>query len=338
MSAASEMGPLALTALSAIGSFLLTGAATRYARRKGLLDHPGERHSHSVPTPRGGGAGLVAGLLIFSLLIPLAEGLDFWWECIAPGALLIALLGWWDDHRSLPALNRFFIQLAVSVYLLAYASASGLIHGLVPMLTGGLFIIWMTNLYNFMDGSNGMAGLEGVFAGGMLAWLFQDAGIDGLSVLALLIAACCAGFLPWNLGRARVFMGDVGSLSLGFILAALLVYGVVAGAFGIPVALMVVLPFLVDTTLTLARRVLRGERWYNPHNKHLYQRLISSGWSHGRVALIYQAANLALIMPGILLAKRYPDAAWPLAMALVLAFSGAWYLSINRLGVQARAG
>ena len=206
------------------------------------------------------------------------------------------------------------------------------------MVLAGLFIIWMTNLYNFMDGSNGMAGLQGVFGGCVLAGLFTNAGDDTSSLLGLLLAAACAGFLPWNLGRARVFMGDVGSLFLGFSFGALLVYGVGSGAFAMPVGLLVMLPFLTDSTLTLLARVIRGERWYNAHRQHLYQRLIAHGWSHSRVALGYQAINLALILPGIGVAVRYPALAWPVALSLVLIFWVGWYLLTRKFGVLAQAG
>ena len=206
------------------------------------------------------------------------------------------------------------------------------------MVLSGLFVIWMTNLYNFMDGSNGMAGLQGVFAAGVLAVLFHFSGDDQFSLLALLLAACCAGFLPWNLGHARVFMGDVGSLVLGFLFAAFLLYGIGTGAFDYSVALMVMLLYLTDASLTLLMRVIRGERWYNAHRQHLYQRLIAHGWTHSRVAMLYQAINLTLVLPGIVIAVNFPALAWAVALALTLIFILGWYFSISRLGVQAEAG
>ena len=206
------------------------------------------------------------------------------------------------------------------------------------MVMSGLFLIWMTNLYNFMDGSNGMAGLQGVFAASVLAVLFHLSGDDSFSLFALLLAACCAGFLPWNLGRARVFMGDVGSLALGFAFAAFMLYGTGTGAFDYPVALMVMLLFLTDATLTLLLRVIRGERWYNAHRQHLYQRLIAHGWTHARVAMVYQAINLTLVLPGIAIAVNFPALAWATALALTLIFVLGWYFSISRLGVLAQAG
>jgi Fuc2NAc and GlcNAc transferase len=331
------MQAVILIPVAVLISFLLTGLATWYSGRKGLIDHPGERHSHTVATPRGGGVGLVLALLIFSLLLSSA-GSDFWSSCVLPGIVILSLLGWWDDHASLSARFRFLIQLAVSSYLVGCMVHSGWSPGLVQLAAAGLFLLWMTNLYNFMDGSNGMAGLQGVFGGVVLACLFHHAGQNQIALAAALLAACCLGFLPWNLGRPRIFMGDAGSLALGFALGALLLYGVAKDAFGLPVALMVMLVFLTDSTLTLLLRVIRGERWYTAHRQHLYQRLIAHGWTHGRVLLFYQAINLTLVVPGIVVADNYPALAWIVAVAMILALGLGWYLVLKNIGVFVRAG
>jgi Fuc2NAc and GlcNAc transferase len=331
------MQPAILIPAAALTSFLLTGLATRYAGRRGLIDYPGERHSHTVATPRGGGAGLTLTLVIFSLLAFSGDG-GFWLHCALPGIAVLSLLGWWDDHASLSARFRFFIQLAVSSYLIAYSLHSGWLGGVLQLVCAGLFLLWMTNLYNFMDGSNGMAGLQGVFGGVVLACLFEQAGDHPSALAAALLAACCLGFLPWNLGRARVFMGDAGSLALGFALGALLIYGVASEAFGVPVALMVMLVFLTDGTLTLLLRVMKGERWYTAHKQHLYQRLIVHGWTHARVLLFYQAMNLTLVVPGIVVANNYPWLAWTVALTMILVMGLGWFLVLRNIGVFARAG
>jgi len=318
-------------------SFLLTGLATWYASRRGLMDHPGERHSHTVATPRGGGAGLVLALVLSSFWFIASDG-GFWMNCALPGIAALSLLGWWDDHSSLSAHFRFFVQLAVSSYLLWCALDGGWLHGVVQIIIAGLFLVWMTNLYNFMDGSNGMAGLQGVFSGVVLACLYEQAAEHTTAIACVLMAACCVGFLPWNLGRARVFMGDTGSLALGFAIGGLLVYGVAIQAFAIPVALMLMLVFLTDSTLTLLVRVLKGERWYNAHKQHLYQRLIAQGWTHCRVVLFYQAINILLVVPGIVIAVSFPALAWIVAVCMILTFGLGWYLVNNRIGVLARAG
>jgi Fuc2NAc and GlcNAc transferase len=333
-----EAAFLWIIAVTAVLSWALTGLATWYATHAGLLDHPGERHSHRQPTPRGGGAGLVLALMTATLWLSGGQAPAWWTACVAPGAVVLALIGWWDDHRSLGAGLRFGVQLAVSLYLLWCAATAGWLQGALPMTLGGLFVLWMTNLYNFMDGSNGMAGLQGVFAGCVLAWLFALAGDDPSTLVALLLAAACAGFLPWNLGQARVFMGDVGSLTLGFSIGTLLLYGVASGAFTLPVAWLVMLLFLADATLTLITRVMHGERWYNAHRQHLYQRLIAHGWSHGRVAVLYQAINLTLVLPGIGVAVEFPVLAWPTAIGMTMLFGLGWYVLSRKIGVLAQAG
>lgn len=301
------------------------------------MDRPGERHSHAVATPRGGGIGIILALFIASPLL-IGSGDETWGKCVLPGLLVLALLGWRDDHASLSARFRFFIQLAVSIYLVACAINNGWMQGVGSTLLAVLFLVWMTNLYNFMDGSNGMAGLQGVFGGAVLFCLFDSAGQHNLALASACVAASCAGFLPWNLGNARVFMGDVGSISLGFVFGALLVIGVGNQAFSLPVALMVMLVFITDSTLTLIGRILKRERWYNAHKQHLYQRLIAGGRTHSRVALFYQAINLTLVVPGILVAVNYPALAWVVALILILAFTIGWYLLIKRNGVLAQAG
>ena len=327
---------IAFLLTTAFLSFLLTGLATFYAGRRGLIDVPGERHSHREATPRGGGAGPVAALILAGL-IPGEFMPPAWLPVILPGFFAMALLGWWDDHRSLSARVRFAVQLLACVYL-AWSLPRGGSMALPWMLFAAvLFAAWMVNLYNFMDGSNGMAGAQGVFAAAVLAWLFARAGALDFAWLSALTAACCLGFLPWNLGRARVFMGDVGSLALGFLVAALLLYGVATDAFSLPVGLMVMALFLADGTLTLLLRVMRGERWYNAHRQHLYQRLIALGWTHGRVLLLYQVINLALVLPGIVFGVDHPDLAWPVAILLAVLLAAGWYLSIKRIGVLASA-
>lgn len=338
MSVSEPLGVLYPAASAAVLSFILTGLAAWYARKSGLLDHPGERHSHKEATPRGGGAGLVAAFFIASLVVAGPETPDAWMHGILPGMLFIAFLGAWDDHRSLSVRFRLFVQLAVSIGFIWYASSTGWFGAAIAVVLGGIFLVWMINMYNFMDGSNGMAAMQGVFGGLVLALLFHRSGMFFFSSLSVLLAASCIGFLPWNLGRARVFMGDVGSLALGFVFAALLLYGVGTGAFGIPVALMVMLVFLTDSTLTLLTRVIRREQWYNPHRQHLYQRLIAHGWSHLGVAALYQFVNLALVFPAMVIAVKYPVFAWVAAMASIIICVLGWYLLVRRFEVLARAG
>ncbi len=280
---------------------------------------------------------MIFALVCCSLWYFAGDG-GFWITCALPGTVILSILGWWDDHSSISARWRFLVQLTVSILLLWCLVHSGWAATVIELVFAALFLVWMTNLYNFMDGSNGMAGFQGVFAGLVLAALFEQSSEHGTAIAAALLAACSAGFLPWNLGRARVFMGDVGSLSLGFAISALLVYGVVNQSFELPVALLVMMVFLTDSTLTLLLRVLKGEQWYNAHKQHLYQRLIAHGWAHGQVVLFYQAINLTLVLPGIVVAVNFPAFAWIVVTAMVLVFGLGWYLAIKKIGMIARMG
>jgi len=334
MNAHELIWPAALMLIALVSSYLLTGLATRYSRWRGLIDRPGERQSHTVPTPRGGGIGLVLAVVLASLVMP--SMLDrFWFQAVLPGMVLLSCLGWWDDHSSLSARFRFLVQLAVSFYLLWCFAKQGWNGQPLSQAVAVLFLLWMTNLYNFMDGSNGMVGTQGVFAGIVLAVLYGMAGQTGLALASAMLSAACLGFLPWNIGQAKVFMGDAGSIALGFAFGALLISGVVTGAFTLPVALLVMLVFLADASLTLLMRVIRREQWYNPHRQHLYQRLIASGKTHGSVLLFYQSINLLLVVPGIAVAVSFPGLAWIVTLALVLTLGAGWYLMTRKTGVLA---
>ncbi|HKX55975.1 MAG TPA: glycosyl transferase family 4, partial [Xanthomonadales bacterium] len=211
----------------AITAFLFTGLTTWFAARQGMLDLPGERHSHTVPTPRGGGLGIVLAILLGAWLNPFFPSTPaFWWHCLVPGFVTLALVGFLDDRFSLPIILRLLVQLTASLYLLACGQQSGWAVDTWLWIAATLFLVWMTNLYNFMDGSNGMAAMQAVFAGLVMTILFYQSGDTSSAMLAAILVSACAGFIPWNIGNARVFMGDVGSVSVGFLIAALLLYGV----------------------------------------------------------------------------------------------------------------
>lgn len=316
-------------------SLALTGAAAWYARRSDVLAIPDERSSHSSAIPSGGGLGVVLAWLLVSLALLPGKAPVLWLAGILPGAVALAVVGWIDDHRPLPARLRFSVQLAVSLYLLGLAWHLGLVESAPWLAAALLWMLWIANLYNFMDGSHGMAGMQGVFSGLVLAWMFHRSGSEGMALVSLMIAASCLGFLPWNLVRNRVFMGDVASVPLGFVLAGLCAYGVATGAFPGAAALLVLAVFIVDASLTLLGRVLRGERWYTAHRQHLYQRLIVSGWSHESVLVLYLSINIMLVLPAIVVTVRSPESTRFLTPGLIAMMIVGWSLAIRRLGVTA---
>ncbi|NNL95599.1 MAG: hypothetical protein HKO64_08250, partial [Xanthomonadales bacterium] len=163
---------------------------------------------------------------------------------------------------------------------------------------------------------------------------FMGAGAVDLALAATLFAGSFAGFLPLNFPRARIFMGDSGSVPAGLCIAGLLLLGVSRGIISIPESFLVLILFLVDSGLTLLARVIRREQWYTAHKEHIYQRLIGHGWSHSRVLLLYQAINIVLVAPALMLARMYPDLAWTIAGVMFLLTSTGWYLASLRLGVR----
>ncbi len=243
------------------------------------------------------------------------------------------MVGWRDDRVSVSSLLRLTVQLAVSIWLIGFGWLEFSVKDMVLFAGITLAMVWLMNIYNFMDGSNGMAGFQGVFAGVIMAVFFQAGGDDAMALVALAVAAACAGFLPLNFPDARVFMGDVSSVPLGFIFAAFAVYGVQTGSLGMSISILIMSVFFVDATLTLLSRVFRGEQWYTAHAQHVYQRLIAQGWSHRRVLLVYQAINVFLVLPAIVLAKTYPQYAMVTVGFTLLLLGTCWHIANRRLGM-----
>lgn len=326
---------IAALALAVACSALLVSFALRHARSAGMLVAPGARQSHSEPTPTGAGAGLILATVIVSLLTGHYFTLDEGWRSVVlPCLALLSAIGWLDDRYPVSPLLRLLVQFAVSFTLLAWIN-----HQLADLSwwawpAGALSIVWVMNGYNFMDGSHGMAGFQGVFCGLILFGLFLYADAPGLALPALVLAGACLGFLPLNFPAAKIFMGDSGSVPLGFAFAALVGLGVSQDALSLAAGVLVLSVFLIDSSLTLLKRVFRGERWYTAHKQHVYQRLIDQGWSHSRVLLLYQATNLIVVAPVILLARTYPDLACVLAGATFLLLTTGWYAASLRLEVR----
>jgi len=330
-------GWLVVGLFSAVLSYFSCVRAMLLARKSGMISQPGERQSHEVATPTGGGLGLVFSVVVTSIALHFMLPLPgFWWQSMLPGVLLLAFIGWRDDKQPVSSIVRLLVQLAVSVWLLSFVGFQFSLSDAGLFVCALLAMVWMMNLYNFMDGSNGMAGFQGVFAGMILAVLFYTGGQYAMGLLSLAVAAACAGFLPLNFPQARVFMGDVASVPLGFVFASLAVFGIHTGVMDITVAILIMSVFIVDSTLTLLARVFRGERWYTAHAQHIYQRLIVQGWSHRQVLVIYQFINMVLVLPAIVLATIYPQYAIVTAGLALLILGACWYIANRRLGILAK--
>ncbi|HET6545593.1 MAG TPA: glycosyl transferase family 4 [Rhodanobacteraceae bacterium] len=323
---------LALAALMV--SAALTLAVERYARIR-LLDLPGRRRSHARPTPRGGGLGFVVALLAFALAPALATD-PFVTSLLGAAVIAVAASGFWDDHRPLPASSRLAVQvLAAALTLVALRPTLGAAEGTVMawLVTGacGIALIWSMNLHNFMDGIDGLLGLQVLFVCAVIAAAAHLADAPGLRLLGMVGAAAVAGFLPFNFPRARVFMGDIGSGVLGLWVGVLLLLALGTHALSPSAAALLVSAFAIDATLTLFARVVRGRRWYSAHREHLYQWLVRCGHSHAGVAGLYMMWNLLIVVPATIVAMRLPPGrGWPVALVVYAGGVVLWWWARHR--------
>ena len=318
-------------------AFLLTMGVTwlvtfplRYALRQAeVVDRPNARSSHTLPTVRGGGIGMTLAVCMALAWTGRAE--SWVWGFLLAPTVLLAAVSFWDDLRSLGAKVRFAVHAlaaGLALYgLLSHAPAGPQAGGIASV--AGLLVLfgWLagyTNAFNFMDGINGLGGVQALLTGlgtaavALLAGLPRDH--HGV-VLAVAIAGAAAGFLPHNFPRAKVFMGDVASASLGFSLALAGVW--IARDAGWTILLWIGLlhaNFVLDTGITLIRRIARGERWQEAHREHFYQRLVRAGRSHREVTLSQVA--LQILCLGLALTGVYFRESWlvsGLAAVLVVA-------------------
>jgi Fuc2NAc and GlcNAc transferase len=302
----------------AMVSALLTHAIRRLAMSHGYLDVPNERSSHHIPTPKGGGAAIVFAATGACALLWLHHGLSTNVFLALSGGLAVAATGFVDDRRSLSPGLRLAVHLIAAVWALAWlgglpallVGTELLTFGTSGYVVGALGVIWVLNLFNFMDGIDGIAASEGAFitwAGALVLSLPRaDAGD---AAAACLVGAACVGFLVWNWPPARIFMGDVGSGYLGYAIAVF----ALAAARNDPVAVWVWLilggVFFVDATVTLVRRLARGERVYEAHRTHAYQWLSRRWGSHGRVTLAVLLVDIFWLLPCAVFASLRPPLA-----------------------------
>lgn len=310
--------------LAVVGTWLQRNRALR----RGMLDFPNERSSHTIPTPRSGGLAIVfATMLGFLVLVRLDMLDDKVFRALSGGGCAIAVVGYLDDRFGLSPLLRLIVHVGAGSWVLfSLGGLASLSVGGLPLDLGWagnvlavIAIVWVINLFNFMDGIDGIAASEAIFVvlGAALVALAGPA-TTGFRPAALIFAASCAGFLVWNWSPAKIFMGDAGSGFLGFTVAAL----ALAAARTMPIAVVVFLilggVFFVDATTTLVRRMLRGEHFYQAHRIHAYQWLARELGSHSRVVLGVIAVNIAWLMPCAIFAAHRPRWALPvLGLALV---------------------
>jgi len=308
-----------LTATALALAWWLTGLYRRAMLAYGRLEPPSDRGMHKVPVPSGAGAAIVAAALV---LWPLRQGSGAGDSMLLLGTVaVLALLSWLDDRHGLsPALRLAAHATAVTLLLASLGPDQRVLPALplgVERVALGLAWLWFVNLFNFMDGIDGIAGAEAVAVAAGYALVAAVAGAaNPLDQLALIVAAATAGYLYWNWHPAKVFMGDTGSIALGFLLGWLMIDLACRGLW----AAAVILPlyFVADATLTLLKRLARGEKPWQPHRQHAYQRAVLGGTPPSAVVLRTAIANAALVALAVA-SIRHPLPALAGAAAVVTA-------------------
>jgi UDP-N-acetylmuramyl pentapeptide phosphotransferase/UDP-N-acetylglucosamine-1-phosphate transferase len=317
---------LSLLFIVAASAFVTSCAGTRalvaILRRRAVLDRPNERSSHVAPTPRGGGIAVI-GVSVVAWLAVAADGIA------PPSAIVVALAGaglalvsWFDDLRGLSPAFRLLAQFAAVAAGIWALPRGAIFQGwLAPGLdavAGALLWVWFVNLFNFMDGIDGIDGSEAAAIGSGIVLVTSVGGLDlALAAPAAAVAAAAIGFLVWNWAPARIFLGDVGSIPLGYLLGFLLFELAQRGQW--QAALILPLYFLADASLTLLRRLARGERVWQAHREHFYQRAVQRGLSHDGVVLRVIAADVVLIACAWAAVEGWGFAGLTVAAATVLA-------------------
>lgn len=317
----SEPGLLAACAVAALGiSSGGTAWAIAYARRRGMFDQPGPRRSHAIATPRGGGIGILAALVLVIGLLGWRHDAAGWWP-IGGGLLLVAGAGWWDDHRSLPIAVRLVAHAAAGLALAWGLHLQG--AGLPAVVAALLLVPVLVNAWNFMDGIDGLASSQAMLCAAGLACLLASP----WQLACIALAAACLGFLPFNLPPARIFLGDVGSGALGYAIAAVLAGGIATlPPADWPLLVLPPMAMLGDSGLTLGWRIATGQRWWQAHVEHVYQRC-SRRWGHQRVTTAYAVWTSAAI--AIMLCAQ--GSAMPVTLLAAAVMAGFWSLAWTRI-------
>lgn len=341
-----------LLAASAVGAAVAAIVIDRLiagARAHGLLDVPNERSLHVTPVPRGGGLGIMAGMAAAAAVLQLAGAGGF---LMAPGVaavlaavLVLSAVSFYDDWRTLSPFPRFSAQVVVAAGVVALvpldlAAVHVPVVGVLPLgrlsaVASVLLLVWMTNLYNFMDGMDGLAGTMTVLGFAVISALALRAADQTLAALAMLPLGAAAVFLIFNWPPARVFMGDVGSVPLGFLAGAVILMGARTGSVPLWSGILAFFPFIVDATLTLLHRAVTGQRVWAAHRQHFYQRLVLAGWKHGHVLGLeigWMAASAAAAWVFAAGSEGWRAAALTAAILLSTVFmaSGTWLAGTRR--------
>ncbi len=313
--------------------------------KQNLLDQPNERSLHDKPKPRIGGLGICAGLLLAFIVMPLIGlTLPATLAYLAGAALIVLLISFIDDLKPLSAGLRIPFHFLAAIVLIAAGfslgniSVGGLILELplsVGMIVSVLYVVWMINLYNFMDGMDGFAGGMTVIGFGTLALAAVSGGSTFLAAVSACVAGAALGFLFYNFPPARVFMGDTGASTLGYFAAGLSLWADREGVIPLWISVLVFSPFIVDATVTLIRRAWRRERVWVAHRSHYYQRLVQAGWGHRRTVFAEYLVMVACGGSALLALKLAPIGQWAIITLWIIVYF-LFIKSIHRLNKKKR--
>jgi len=327
MESSIEVGSVLFAAF--IISVMMTGFTRKYSLRKKIMDVPNERSSHLIPTPRGGGVAVILVFLLATLWLGFSGNIDrnltF---ALIGGGLLVAVMGYFDDVYTIKIRYRIGMHFLAALWALYWLDGFPVLdfgtwkfilnwEGSFIALIG---IVWCINLYNFMDGIDGLAGMQGFFISLASSLTLYYLGAHQLGFLLAFLAAALSGFTVWNWPPAKIFLGDVGSGFLGFVFSVIAIYTANHHLLSINFWLIILSVFICDATFTLIYRALTGQRWYAAHREHAYQRLILMGLSHQQITVGIFILNISILFP-LSLASLY----WP--------NQGFWLMSISIFGL-----
>lgn len=295
-----------LLPLVLIISFLMTAGLRHYALKRNVIDVPNARSSHTIPTPRGGGVAIVVSFLLAMIVLMFTGTGDVYFLVgLVGGGMLIAAVGFMDDHGHIPARWRLLGHFLAAGWILIWMGGLPPLNvlgwvidlGLVGTLLAAVYLVWMLNLYNFMDGIDGIASIEAITVCLCAAGLYWLTGFGQYAVLPLLLACSVTGFLYWNYPPAKIFMGDAGSGFLGILLGGLSVQAAWVSPQMFWCWLILLGVFIVDSTYTLVRRLLRGDKVYEAHRSHAYQFAARRYGRHLPVTLGVGLVNVCWLLP-----------------------------------------
>jgi UDP-N-acetylmuramyl pentapeptide phosphotransferase/UDP-N-acetylglucosamine-1-phosphate transferase len=323
----STLGLAAIPLLSLVVAMAVTGYLASSRAQLRWLDHPNERSLHTRPVPRTGGLGMLAGIAVGWAALAWLWQLPGGWPWVLVSVFLVAGVSAWDDRHGLGALPRLLVHLAAAALLLGAGLFPPTLelpgvewawpHWLAAVLAVP-FVVWMVNLYNFMDGMDGLAGGMAVIGFACMSVLGFAAGDHGFGLFTLVVAAGAGGFLVFNFPPARIFMGDAGASTLGLLAAVAMLWADRAGIFPLWAGMLIFSPFIVDATGTLLARIRAGERFWEAHRRHCYQILVRYGWGHRRTA---SRAYVLMLLVGTTTVAAVLLAAPALQMTVILVWT-----------------